>query len=317
MSLTSTSQTSIFRFAPGELTAGGHVLNLSPENFGPLRDSSAIAFEAPLLRERLAQEGYLFLPGLLDRDEVLGARREVAARLASAGFLAPQSDPLECVLAPTLPTGDMPSATRDNSPLMHLLYGGPMMAFYQRLLGGEVRHFDYTWFRVVAPGGCTPAHTDAVYMNRGTHQLYTSWTPIGDVPLEMGGLMVLENSHQHRKLRENYSMKDVDAFCENKVGADFQGMGGGGNIRSGGYLSHTPHLLRENLGGRWLTADFQAGDLLMFSIFTVHASLDNHSNRYRLSSDSRYQLASETADERWIGPNPAGHGAHSKRGMIC
>ena len=43
---------------------------------------------------------------------------------------------------------------------------------------------------------------------------------------------------------------------------------------------------------------------------TVHAALDNLSevNRCRLSSDSRYQLASEPADERWNGHNPIAHG---------
>jgi hypothetical protein len=50
---------------------------------------------------------------------------------------------------------------------------------------------------------------------------------------------------------------------------------------------------------------------------TVHASLDNHSNRIRLSSDSRYQLASEPADERWVGAAPVGHGVGGKRGKAC
>ena len=154
-------------------------------------------------------------------------------------------------------------------------------------------------------------------MNRGTSQLFTSWTPIGDVSREMGGLMVLEKSHQHQKLREGYSSKDVDAFCENRVGAGFTKMGGGGNIRDGGMLSYQPRKLRERLGGRWLTNEFQMGDLLVFSVFTVHASLDNHSDKIRLSSDSRYQRASEPADERWIGANPIGHGPNAKKAMIC
>jgi hypothetical protein len=50
---------------------------------------------------------------------------------------------------------------------------------------------------------------------------------------------------------------------------------------------------------------------------TVHASMDNQTNRFRLSSDSRYQLASEAIDERWIGEKPVGHGLAGKRGKIC
>ncbi len=59
------------------------------------------------------------------------------------------------------------------------------------------------------------------------------------------------------------------------------------------------------------------GDLLMFSMRTVHASLDNQSPYFRFSSDTRYQPGSEPIDERWIGENPVGHGLGAKRGMIC
>ena len=59
------------------------------------------------------------------------------------------------------------------------------------------------------------------------------------------------------------------------------------------------------------------GDVLIFSVFTVHGSLDNQSNEIRLSTDSRYQLASEPLDERWMGEKPPAHGGNSIRGMIC
>ena len=206
---------------------------------------------------------------------------------------------------------------KDNAELLHVLYDGPMMALFEQLVGGDVLHFDYTWFRAVSPGRGTPPHMDIVYMGRGTQRLYTAWTPIGDVPLETGGLIVLEHSHKHDRLNAGYGSKDVDTFCENRRDPGFTQMGGGGNIRAGGALSNNPVKLRERLGGRWLTADFRAGDVLIFSVFLVHASLDNHSQSIRLSSDSRYQSASEPADHRWIGPNPIAHGPEGKRGMIC
>jgi len=49
----------------------------------------------------------------------------------------------------------------------------------------------------------------------------------------------------------------------------------------------------------------------------VHASLDNQTDFVRLSSDTRYQRASQPADARWVGENPAGHGPRAKQGMIC
>jgi hypothetical protein len=293
-------------------------LDLAPEKFGLLRDSSDLVQNAPALRGRMESDGYLFLPGLLNRDEVLAARREVALRLQSLGQLEPGTDPMECIAAQGVKVAFNPDVAVENPALLKVLYEGPMMAFWEHFLGEPVRHFDYTWFRTVTPGPGTPSHTDAVYMNRGTQRLFTAWTPIGDIPLHVGGLMVLEGSHRHQKLRENYSSKDVDSFCSNRVGESYTGMGGGGNIRAGGHLSKNARTLRDAIGGRWLTTpEYRAGDVLVFSIFTVHASLDNQSNQIRLSSDSRYQAASEPVDERWVGPIPIGHGPAGKRGMIC
>ena len=62
---------------------------------------------------------------------------------------------------------------------------------------------------------------------------------------------------------------------------------------------------------------FRAGDLLTFPMHTVHASLDNPTELIRLSSDSRYQPASEPADERWVGEKPIGHSLAGKHGRIC
>jgi hypothetical protein len=49
----------------------------------------------------------------------------------------------------------------------------------------------------------------------------------------------------------------------------------------------------------------------------MHASLDNHSDAVRLSTDSRYQPADEPYDERWIGEHPIGHGALAHKSLIC
>jgi hypothetical protein len=86
---------------------------------------------------------------------------------------------------------------------------------------------------------------------------------------------------------------------------------------SDGHYSTDAIATRSDLGGRWLTAEFELGDVLIFGMYIMHASSDNNTNRIRLSSDSRYQLASEAVDERWIGSDPPGHGIRAKRPMIC
>ena len=299
------------------LTASGQEIDTAPECFGALESSTDLLDDLAALRDRMANQGYLYLPGYLDRDEVLAARRAIAERLAAAGHTAAGTPPAELAARAGLDIAFMPELALDNPPLDRLLYGGRMIALFARFLGGAVRHYDFTWLRAVAPGRGTAPHMDIVFMGRGTTKLYTAWTPLGDIPLEQGGLMILERSHQHERLNNGYGRKDVDAYCVNHVGEGYTKMGGGGNIASGGVLSHNPVKLRHNLGGRWLTTSFRAGDLLVFSMFTVHASLDNHSDRIRISSDTRYQLASEPVDERWVGEQPPGHGPSIKKGMIC
>ena len=292
-------------------------LDLSPEAFGELRRSDDIVGDAQALQQRMQEDGYLFMPGYLNRAEVLENEQILLERLAAANCLDPAAPVSAGIAIKGQGSYFMPDLAKDNPALHKLLYEGRMMEFYHKLLGGEVKHYDFTWMRAVTPGSGTAPHCDIVYMGRGTHNLFTAWTPLRDTPLEMGGLILLENSHKNERLRENYGRKDADEYCANRLEAVPDGVGNGKNIGPGGALSLNPVRLREGLGGRWLTSNFRAGDLLTFSVFTVHASLDNQSNKMRISSDTRYQLASEPADERWIGENPMGHSQAAKRGKIC
>ena len=209
---------------------------------------------------------------------------------------------------------------RGNPPLMKALYDGQMMAFYERFLGGPVRHFDYTWCRVKSPGehSATRPHYDVVFMGRGTRNLCTSWTPLGDVRQRMGGLMILENSHRQEHIKATYGQLDVDRYCTNYPDAAAIESGEKRWQRTdGGAYSRDAMAVQQEIGGRWLTTDYQLGDLLIFSMYTMHAAFDNMTNQLRLSTDSRYQLASEPVDERWIGENPIAHGPAANKGMIC
>lgn len=301
-----------------KLTSLGLELDLDDSALGELRSSADVAEDPEGLRERMREDGYLFLPGYLDRGDVMDARAEVARRLDGLGLLDGNHPVLDAVCKSGAGGADMRVLTENNAPLHSLLYSKRMLGLYERMLGGAVRHYDYTWFRA-QPGGArgTYPHCDVVYMGRGTWNLFTAWTPIGDVPFEVGGLMILENSHRQGDQLRNYLNRDVDAYCTNHSDAPL--------IESGekiwqdwdGRLSSDPVSLRRKLGGRWLTREFSAGDVLTFGMGTVHASLDNRSNRFRLSSDSRYQLASEPVDERWVGETPIGHGPSGKKGKIC
>ena len=144
-------------------------------------------------------------------------------------------------------------------------------------------------------------------MGRGTHKVMTAWIPYGDVSLELGGLMMLEKSHQQQERLRKYLEMDVDTYCANRGPYKF----------NNGLLTSNPVSLREKLGGRWLTASFRMGDLLTFGMKTVHGSLDNSTTSYRLSTDTRYQLASEPIDERWVGPATEEYAEKNRIGKIC
>jgi hypothetical protein len=79
-----------------------------------------------------------------------------------------------------------------------------------------------------------------------------------------------------------------------------------------GSFSNDPIKLVDTFGGQWRTSEFRAGDVLIFGMFTMHGSLNNTSNRFRLSSDTRYQLKGEPVDDRWIGRKPKAHYAWTK-----
>ncbi|MCC6127129.1 MAG: phytanoyl-CoA dioxygenase family protein [Pirellulales bacterium] len=304
-----------------EPTYLGKKMDLSPTAFGELRVSADIVRDPTALKARIDEDGYLFLPGLLDRSDVLAARDETLRRMSAAGYLDPAYPIAEAIPAPDLKDGFIPQLAAGNQPLQKIAFQGPMMAFYERFLGGPVLHFDFVWLRAKLPGvtDATRPHYDIVFMGRGTKQLFTSWTPLEDVPKEKGGLMILEGSHRLEDVKSTYGELDVDTYCVNREeSTDLDSGDRQWKVRvNGGKFAEDALALRESYGLRWLTADYRAGDVLLFGMYTMHASSDNHSRSLRLSSDTRYQLASEPVDERWIGENPPGHGPAGKHGMIC
>ncbi len=299
------------------LTSRGIELDTSAGTFGELRSSADIADDTTALQDRMEQEGYVYLPGFLNRDDIFTARQEVCRRLDASGDIDRRYPLIDAIAASESLSRFSETLGNDNPQLARVLYDGPMISLLERFLGDPVRHFDYTWFRAMAPGGSTPPHYDIVYMGRGTKRLYTAWTPIGDVSLEDGPLMVMEGSNHLERLKQRYGSRDVDTYCSNRPHLEGRRRT---QLPTFGALTLDAARLRANLGLRWLTTEFKAGDLLFFTMFTLHASIDNQGPRIRLSSDSRYQRADEPVDDRWVsidGRPPVKHGDEARREMIC
>jgi hypothetical protein len=297
-----------------KMTSCGLEMDLSPRRFGLLRSSSDALGRSGVLAQRMEEDGYVYLPGALPLDEVKEARWDVLRALRDEGALDPEKDWTEGWAKPGLSMAFRPDLANGRPPVQRLVYSDRMMSLMEEILGGKARHYDYTWLRAMAPGMSTPPHYDIVYMGRGTHRVLTAWTPLSQVPMGHGGLIILEGSHRLEQLKATYGALDVDEVCANKEGKmRMNDLGYHGY----GALAASPQAVADQFDLRWLTADFSMGDLLIFSMFTLHGSADNHSPFIRLSTDSRCQLASEPVDERWVGESPMGHGGKATKEMIC
>jgi hypothetical protein len=275
---------------------GQRELELGGKRLGWLREASDLLGDPAALRARMEEDGYLLIRGIQEVERVRAARRAVLENLDANGQLD-RGYPLMEGVAKGGARGQFLGGRKEitrRPEFLALVESPQIMGFFEGFLGGPVLTYDYKWLRAIGPGGNSGAHYDIVYMGRGTQKVYTAWTPLGDVPLEMGPLAVLVGSHRFERVRETYGKMDVD------------------RDHVTGSFSNDPVEVMDRHGGQWRTSGFKAGDVLIFGMFTMHGSLNNVSDRFRLSTDTRYQLASEPVDERWIGEDPIAHYAWTK-----
>ena len=105
------------QIASDSFTFQGTTLETAPEALGPLRRSDDALGDFTELRHRMQQDGYLFLPGLLHRNEILSARSEIARRLADDGLLHESYPIADCIAAPAAQVNFMAEVARDNPRL--------------------------------------------------------------------------------------------------------------------------------------------------------------------------------------------------------
>src|SRR4051812_41116234 len=104
-----------------QLYSYGHALDMDDEKVGLLRDSSDAADDMPELRRRFATDGYLYMKGYLDRDEVLGARVSLTDGLGAAGVLDERFPTIDGVCKPGSGYVFKPELTNNNPAVQNLL----------------------------------------------------------------------------------------------------------------------------------------------------------------------------------------------------
>ena len=267
---------------------------------GELRDCNALLNDRDALQARMAEDGYLLVRGLQPREAVLEARRAIFEYMRDHGDqLQPGTELMDGVInpdaAPTRLLGNR--EITHQPPVRAVLESRNIFDFFETCFGERPLTFDYKWLRQVGRSGFTGAHYDNVYMGRGSKRLLTCWTPFGDIPIEQGTLCICAGSHNldsFARVRDTYGQMDVD------------------RDHVTGWFTNDPLEITEKFGGQWQTTNFEAGDVLIITMHTMHGSTNNTTDRWRLSCDTRFQPASDPVDERWVGENPMAHYAWMK-----
>ncbi|MBC8160163.1 MAG: phytanoyl-CoA dioxygenase family protein [Roseiflexaceae bacterium] len=282
------------------LISNGYTLSRAPERLGDLIASNPTA---PMheLRAQYEEQGYLWLKGLLDRTVVLTLRERYFRAMESTGLLAPGSKVTEAHYAHQ----PYDRALHDKL-LMELVRTAAYEAFclneriwqfYEAFLGGAVYLHKRKILRTGLPGAewNTPAHYDLIYLRGGTDSVVTAWIPIGDTPIEMGGLIYLEGSDRlGRQMEAEFAAKNAELSPEERISAYNK------NMLEGGWVSQNLPEMAERFNARWLVADYEAGDVMFHSAYMIHAATMNiHPSRIRLSTDIRYQRVRDEIDARW------------------
>lgn len=194
---------------------------LTSENAAFLRPSSP---SLPLeeLRKRYEEDGYLFLKQVLPRDDVLKAREEYFSSLQSTGVLKPGTKPVDGIFDPAKNHEDYPGigagATGGNGrpggdksvQFVDLALDAHYQDWYAEKFckhpalyefvarfsgwGEDTLNLRRTLLRNNTPGSKPiGVHYDQIFLRHGAPTSITAWVPVGDIKLNGGGLIYLED----------------------------------------------------------------------------------------------------------------------------
>ncbi len=270
-----------------------------------LADSSALVSDPDGLRRRLAADGYLFFRGLLPAGEVQAAGQAVLARLRAGGWVDERGIPsiqpravnsMDALADPAF------RAAMTSAEFNCLPYLPPLRAVVRAILGPAAFSYPVKVLRAVYPER-PQARPRGRYIHydygvSGVQDMLTSWIPLTDIPVRIGGLAV----------------------------------------RPGGHLGppRPPRPLGPAETG-WATTSYEPGDVIIFHCLTPHAALPNTGSSLRISGDFRWQRPDQPAPaelvlgprgrppelfsrlfsrERWWEPVPAGLVLYPRAEMV-
>jgi hypothetical protein len=267
------------------------LLNSEPRVVTGFQDSTSLLSNPEALRNRATEDGYLFFKGFLPKEPLLTLRRQILEILAAKGWLKEGTDMMDGI-------ADIDAVAREKDPNSYWKYVGVSEETYRKVQSLELFHaiphharfmslfetlFGTPAFlhprnvaRVLVPPIAmpTPAHQDFIYI-QGTREVWSCWFPLGDCPLELGGLSVLRGSN-HEGVLPVRAAEGAGARVAMLCKHDYE----------------------------WVQGNYECGDVIIFESHTLHKGLPNQKKeRIRLSCDIRYQPANQEIEKNSLEPH--------------
>ncbi len=235
-----------------------------------LRDSTRQASDSDVLRQRMHEDGYVFVRGVIDPELIRRVRADVLDVLRKAQWIAADG-----TLQPLVKGQEDPrywtgfGGVQSLESFHQLAFDSQISAIMTALIGSDM----FPWpgkapymiwpERLGGPGGRHAGpHQEGV---RWSRDVLSTWISIGWTPIEKGPLAVLPGSHRL------------------------------------GYLPGYGYGQFE-FGPDWVTSPFEPGDIIVFHNFTLHGSLPNQTDSLRLSCAFKWQSASFPAPNEAVLP---------------
>jgi hypothetical protein len=273
-----------------QLNSNGISLPYSEKYIGRLTDSDLADLKGDVARRRLAEDGYVLFRRALPRETVLDIREAYFKRFPAD--LVQNGDRRRGAFSGHMPPG-LPKHGVAGHPAYDFVRGDIFNGFAdhptlrriaEALLDGPVERIIRTPLRHFTKGQnvASRAHVDRTYIEGEPNDVLTLWVPLGDCPVEAGGLTYLEGSHYDVSLEEiSRETAPNDRPHDRRP------------------ITHDLKWMSDVTKRRWLIADYEAGDVIAHTPGIVHASLDPDSDLIRLSTDIRFVKAGVPSDPRW------------------
>lgn len=241
----------------------------------PMYEANELLGDADAMQARLASDGYIFLRNIIPTDVLLELRDQITSILARFGWIedGPERMAAKAVCRPRREGQPKFFQAHDEiiklEALHSLAHQSNLLGVMQQALGESAFPHPLGITRLIFPDVpelSTPPHQDFPN-NQGSPKLTAAWIPLADCRIEDGSLAIMEGSNQ-------FGVMPLDFHL------------GAGNRQA---------VLSDDVKScRWVGADFNAGDIVLFTALTVHRALENKNlERMRLSVDFRFQLEGE------------------------